>query len=126
MTDDTNNVSNSWISSFPKPAKNLLCARHIDKDRRRGLRENVRTQEDIAEVYTALKTLQLEANEAAFQKLLQDFCNWCEESSPRFLAYFTDTYLKRPEQWAACFRAGVGCNTFMYTEAFHTMQKDIL
>ena len=98
---------------------------HIDKNWRRGLREHVRSQEDIAEVYTALKTLQLEGNKAAFRKLLQDFCAWCETNYPRFHGYFTDTYVKHPEQWAACFRAGAGCNTNMYTEAFHNILKGL-
>eukprot|EP00794_Sanderia_malayensis_P011705 gene11705-12923_t len=125
MSDDCNNFYNSWISCFPKPAKKLLCAWHIDKNWRRGLREHIKTQDDIAEVYAALKTLQLEVNEATFRKLLQDFSSWCEESYPRFHAYFTEGYMKRPEQWATCFRAGTGINTNMYTEAFHNLLKGL-
>lgn len=125
MTDDCNNFYNSWISCFPKPDKKLLCAWHIDKNWRRGLREHVKSQDDIIEVYAALKTLQLEVNEATFRKLLQEFCSWCEESYPRFHAYFTEAYVKRPEQWATCFRAGTGMNTNMYTEAFHNILKGL-
>ena len=72
-----------------------------------------KSQEDVAEVFRALKTLQLEVNKATFRKLLHDFCSWLEESYPRFNAYFTEAYVTRPERWATCFRAGTGINTNM-------------
>lgn len=125
MSDDANNFYNAWVLNFPKPEKKLICAWHVDKNWRKGLRTHISTKDDMAEVYAALKTMQFEENESMFRKQLQEFCAWCEKTYPRFFDYFTDTYVRHVEQWALCFRVGAGINTNMTTEAFHNLLKGL-
>ena len=125
MSDDANNFYNGCILNFPKPEKKLICAWHVDKNWRKGLRTHISTKDDMAEVYAALKTMQFEENESLFRKQLQEFCAWCKNTYPRFYDYFADTYVRHVEQWALCFRVGAGINTNMTTEAFHNLLKGL-
>ena len=125
MSDDANNFYNAWVLNFPRPSKKLICAWHVDKNWRKGLKSHISTTDDMAVVYAALKTMQFEEDEAKFRKQLQEFCGWCEKTYPRFYSYFFPTYVKHVEQWALCFRIDAGINTNMATEAFHNILKGL-
>eukprot|EP00112_Aurelia_sp_Birch-Aquarium-sp1_P025985 Seg8946.1 transcript_id=Seg8946.1/GoldUCD/mRNA.D3Y31 product="hypothetical protein" protein_id=Seg8946.1/GoldUCD/D3Y31 len=125
MSDVANNFFNAWVANFSRPEKKLLCAWHINKNWRKGLRMHIRAKDDMAEVYAALKTMQMEDDESNFRKLLQEFCTWCEKSYSRFHEYFVEIYVKNKEQWTLCFRAETGINTNMTTEAFHNVLKGL-
>eukprot|EP00794_Sanderia_malayensis_P006481 gene6481-7221_t len=125
MSDDANNFYNSWIYHFAAPKSKLICSWHVDRNWRKNLRKHVQRQEQQAEIYKALKTLQMELNENAFRKGIQQFSAWCEKKSPGFNDYFMDYYMHQPQQWASCFRIGKGINTNMVTEAFHNVLKGV-
>ena len=68
MSDDANNFYNAWILHFAAPSSKLICSWHVDKNWRKNLRKHIHSQQEQAEVYKALKTLQMELDEAVLQK----------------------------------------------------------
>jgi len=55
----------------PTPKKMLLCAWHVDMNWRRGLHTHLKGNNDMADIYTILKTPEIEAEESTFRKNLQ-------------------------------------------------------
>ena len=111
VADDANNFYNAWPSYFPVPDSKLICSWHVDKNWQKNLQKHVQTHGEQGKIYKALKLIQMELQETVFWKLVQEFSGWCEEKYRSFNAYFMETYMHSPEQWASCFGFGAGVNT---------------
>ena len=91
MSDDASNFYNAWAANFPKPGKKFICAWHVDRNWRKGLKTHIATMEDMLEVYAALKTMQYEEHDSHFRKQLKQFYARCETTFPKFHNYFLET-----------------------------------
>ena len=97
--------------------------------RRQSAEESIfkytRDIEEQAHVYKIVKTLQTEANEAAFKSKLPEFCSLAEESYPKFYDYFKNAFLQREKLRAYCFRESTAANTNMALECFHRVLQSV-
>ena len=74
MSDMADQFFTAWIGVFGVgETKHLYCSWHVDKAWRKGLNVNVEAKQDRIEFYHHLRILLQEADEAAFQVLLQQF-----------------------------------------------------
>ena len=125
MSDDTDAYYNTWVSTFSRPDRKLLCSWHVDHSWRRKLNEHLKDKEQMADVYPALKSLQNELSETSFRRSLQHFMAWIKRKSKPLAKYFEKEYVGRTREWAACFRVGSRKNTNMLVERFHRMLKEV-
>lgn len=124
MSDDAQQYYTAWVSTFACTPKKLLCTWHVD----RAWRENIKLLKDIdleATVYHNLRVLLEECDIQTFESLLESTITNLDKnkSTQGFGKYFSEHYVKRKEQWAACYRKGSCINTNMYVEAFHRVLK---
>ena len=125
MSDDTDAYYNTWVSTFSRPDRKLLCRWHVDRSWQRKLNEHLKDKEQMVEVYAALKSLQNELSETSFRRSLQHFMAWIKGKSKPLAKYFEKEYVGRTREWAACFRVGSRANTNMFVERFHRMLKEV-
>ena len=127
MSDDDPIFYNAWSNIMPKPQHNLLCAWHVDRSWRKQLQKVKGTQENKSQVYKCVRLLLQSTDEEEFKALLkitvQEFLG-CETTRD-FGNYFNSHYANRPQQWAYCYRKGLGINTNMYLESFHKILKHV-
>ena len=119
MSDDTDAYYNTWVSTFSRPDRKLLCRWHVDRSWQRKLNEHLKDKEQMVEVYAALKSLQNELSETSFRRSLQHFMAWIKGKSKPLAKYFEKKYVGRTREWAACFWVGSWANTNMFVECFH-------
>ena len=79
----------------------------------------------MAEVYTALKSLQNDLSETSSRRSLQHFMAWIKGISEPLAKYFEKENTGRTREWAACFLVGSRPNTKMYVEHFHRTLKEV-
>ena len=125
MSDDPDAYYNTWVSTFSRPDRKLLCSWHVDRSWQRKLNEHLKDKEQMAEVYAALKSLQNELSETSFRRSLQHFMAWIKGKSKPLAKYFEKEYVGRTREWAACFWVGSRANTNMFVEGFHRMLKEV-
>ena len=98
MSDDTDTYYNTWVSTFLRPDRKLLCSWHIDCSWRRKLYKHLKDKEQMAEVYAALKSLQNELSETSFSRSLQHFMAWIKRKSKPLAKYFEKEYVGRTRE----------------------------
>lgn len=124
MSDDADQYYNAWIAVFgSKVTKKLLCAWHVDRSWRHGVRDHISGKEDQIDIYHHLRTLLAEREESKFRLLLQEFLTYTSSKHPNFYKYFNNEYCSRLQQRASCFRTHTTVNTNMFLEAFHRTLK---
>ena len=67
------------------------------------------------------RTVLQQTNETLFDECLQGFLNRLSlyTKTASFKTYFERDWVPCKQQWAYCFRVGLGINTNMFVEAFH-------
>ncbi|KAJ8044375.1 Zinc finger transcription factor family protein 17 [Holothuria leucospilota] len=128
VTNMDSSMYNLWTETFSKPWRKLDCSWYVDDVWRENIFTHVANVEQQLVIYTFLKTLQYEANEITFRKLMQEFLVLLDEVSPGFKQYFTDDFLSHDRcfHWAFCFRTGFLANASQIDDAFHKMVRSFL
>lgn len=121
MSDDASQYYKAWETVMGAGSKKLLCSWHVDRAWR-GKIKGISSEKQAA-TYKALKVLQCETNTEDFHKMLLEFLG--DPQLADFGLYFEKYYASRPQQWAYCFRLGVGINTNMHLESFHKIIKHV-
>ena len=123
----TSNTAKVWYYYTLQRGRQIQgsCAWHIDRSWRTALRENVKSNEDQADIYYHLRTLLQENNEPKFRVMLQKFLTYLESKSDVYFKYFKENYcsVTRIKLWASCYRDGCTVNTNMFLESFHRVLK---
>ena len=85
------------------------------------------TRQLQATIYHNLRVLLEETDTATFETLLHATLQNLSTSKDTqgFRKYFVQYYVRRKEQWAACYRTGSLINTNMYVEAFHSAEVHV-
>ena len=126
MSDMAPQFYNAWVASMGEPRpKRLVCAWHVDKAWRAELKMKIGDTALEAEVYKMLRMVL----EQTSTRLFQDYVGALDAKlssdlkMKQFHTYFLQDWLQNKEIWASCYRAGLGINTNMFTEAFHRVFK---
>lgn len=127
MSDIAAQFYNAWVGVMddcPRPQK-LLCTWHVDRAITTELRKKIGDKPTEGEVYKMFRTVLEQTNETLFDECLQGFLNRVSLSAKTasFKTYFERDWVPRKQQWAYCFRVGLGINTNMFVEAFHHVFK---
>lgn len=128
MSDDAPAFNNVWSKVMSVPKHKLLCTWHVDKNWRKNLSKIKGGQDKKSLVYKTIKVLlqSLSAKEEFGELLSKTVSNLLNDPDTlEFGEYFVQFYCGRPEQWAYCFRQGLGINTNMYLESFHRSLKHL-
>lgn len=123
MSDDAQQYYTAWCTVFGGTPSKLLCMWHVDRSWRKSLNEHVDSSQCRIEIYHQLRVLLLEQNQTEFHMQLQRFMSYVHKHHFCYYEYFKRTYVRRCEQWAACYRIGCIANTNMFTESFHRLLK---
>lgn len=124
MSDDADQYFNAWKAVFGAIGTNkLLCAWHIDRSWRHGLKDHILGKEEQINMYHHLCALLTEREESNFRLILQEVLTYANNYHPKFHTYFKNNYCSRLQQWASCFRTHTTVNTNMFLEAFHRTLK---
>ena len=122
MSDDADQFFNAWKGLFgDNGTKKLLCAWHVDRVWREGLKKHIDTKASRVEIYQ-LRVLLMQNEEPSFRVLLQQFSTYLDAEN-RFCLYFKTEYCNRLETWASCYRVGTTVNTNMFVDTFHRLLK---
>ena len=126
MTDDAEQFYNAWVAVFGLGPKKLLCIWHVDRAWRKAL-NSLKDKETAALVYHNLRLLLEESDPKSFHAMQKNTITQLGDSPAtcKFAEYFKAEYVKRPDQWAACYRKGSNINTNMYVESFHRLLKHV-
>ena len=124
MTDDAEQYYSAWVAVFGLGPHKLLCTWHVDRAWR-GAVNTIRDKETAALVYHNIRVLMEEGDENKFKTLLHKTMAQLGDSQATvgFAKYFNTHYVKRVEEWAACYRKSANINTNMYVESFHRILK---
>ncbi|XP_065203343.1 uncharacterized protein LOC135833443 [Planococcus citri] len=123
MSDDEPLYYNSWKNVMTEAKNQIVCKWYIDRAWRKSL-DKLGNKETKHEIYTTLRTLLDEPNKQVFEYSLRNFLRKLdEEGFHEFAEFFTTTYAKRPQVWAACYREEAFLNTSMALEASHKALK---
>ena len=107
-----------WIGT-----EKFLCIWHVDRAWRKAL-NSLKNKETAA---LNLWLLLEESDPKSFHAMLKNTITQLDDSPAtcKFAEYFKAEYVKRPDQWAACYRKGCNINTNMYVESFHRLLKHV-
>ncbi len=127
MSDIAPQFYNAWVgvmNDCPRPLK-LLCTWHVDRAISQELRKKIGDMQTESEVYKMFRTVLEQTDETLFDDCLRGFLNRLTLSTKLapFKKYFEKEWAPRKQQWAYCFRVGLGINTNMFVEAFHKVFK---
>lgn len=127
MSDIAPQFYNAWVGVMdecPRPQK-LLCTWHVDKAITHELRKKIGDIATELEIYKMFRTVLEQTDETLFDDCLRGFLKRLSLSTKTasFKKYFEREWASRKEQWAYCFRVGLGINTNMFVEAFHKVFK---
>ena len=124
MSDDADQYFTACAKEYNNKPHKLLCSWHVDRAWRVNLRQ-IRDRNLEVTVYHNLRVLLEERDKSRFDKLLEATMEQLShnECTRSFKDYFEKHYVRRKEQWAACYRQGSMINTNMYVEAFHRVLK---
>ena len=126
MSDDAEQFHNAWRSVFGNVDNKLLCTWHVDRAWREKL-TLIKDKETQMIVYHSLRLLMEETEVKKFEMLLTKTVQQLQTNATtaEFGQYFINTYMRRKEQWASCYRQQSFINTNMHVEAFHHVLKYI-
>eukprot|EP00795_Rhopilema_esculentum_P011122 gene11122-20001_t len=98
------------------PTKKLLCTWHVDKARQEAIHQKIRNFRKQASVYTMMKTVLDETEEASFQDRLSTvFTGFASsQGTHSFYEYFNSYWASKTSKWAYCYRLREGINTNKY------------
>ena len=86
-----------------------------------------KSQDDAVQtaVYKMRRTMLEETSEATFNDLLTKLLAQLQsdDKTTAFQRYFSSVWVPKAQEWAFCYRCGLGFNTNMYVEAFHRTFK---
>ena len=127
MSDVAPQFYNAWVGVMddcPRPKK-LLCTWHVDRAVTKELRKKIGDLQTEVEVYKMFRTVLEQTSEILFEESLRGFIRRLSLSSKTasFRKYFEQEWVSRKQEWAYCFRVGLGINTNMFVEAFHKVFK---
>ena len=120
MTDDDNSEWSAFSKAFGNDIRHLLCKWHIHRTWKRRLQSLLPHDVDLQiEIYRALVVLMDEKNENDFKKMANNFIEIYKSKCKKFIDYFIEKYMNRPEVWAMCYRNFPHANTDtnMYVES---------
>ena len=123
MSDIEAQFYNAWVGVMddcPRPQK-LLCTWHVDKAISTKLRKKIGDLPTEVKIYKMFQTVLEQTDESLFDDCMQGFLNRLSLSkkTTSFKTYFEREWVPQKQQWAYCFRVGLGINTNMFVEAFH-------
>jgi hypothetical protein len=127
ITDDDPALINSITSGLDEVVWHILCIWHIHRTLQAKLREHVKDNELLDEMYNVLCVLIAEPDEVQFQALVDSFTDEYALKSPAFHKYFVNTFFPKAQKWAKCFRKMHHGNTdtTMLVESFHNILKTV-
>ncbi|CAL4133753.1 unnamed protein product [Meganyctiphanes norvegica] len=126
MTDDDIAAYNALNAVFGSGIVHLLCHTHTKRLWMRKIKLLVPDDQLKVEIYSSLEELIYVDSENAFESMKMFFIERYNPLCPKFVSYFTKSYLHCPELWAMCHRKyyTVYTDTSLYVEAFHNQLKN--
>ncbi|XP_025415308.1 uncharacterized protein LOC112687015 [Sipha flava] len=128
MCNDAPAYYNAWSIVMGDVPHRLLCIWHVDRNWRKHLCKIKRRAEKKFLVYKTLRVLlqitSVDEFKTCQDQVINDLLK--DEDTHAFGIYFKDSYSKRSEVWAYCYRLKKGINTNMYLESFHKVLKHYL
>ena len=121
MSDLAEQFYSAWIAAFysTKPPKKLICTWHVDRAWRENLKKFTNSELKVT-LYHNLRVLLEETDVHMIELLLERTIHNLKDSNVTFgfADYFEKNYVKRKEEWAACYRKESLVYTNMYVETF--------
>ena len=125
MSDIVTQFYDAFVAVNVCQPKKLLCTWHVDKAWQEAIRQKIKNVGKQADVYTMMRTVLEETDEASFQDRLSTLVTGLASSQETrsFYEYFNSYWASKTSEWAYCYRLREGINTNMFVEAFHRVFK---
>ena len=125
MSDIVTQFYDAFVAVNVCQPKKLLCTWHVDKAWQEAIRQKINNVGKQADVYTMMRTVLEETDEASFQDRLSTLVTGLASSQETrsFYEYFNSYWASKTSEWAYCYRLREGINTNMFVEAFHRVFK---
>ncbi|XP_052121990.1 uncharacterized protein LOC113217748 [Frankliniella occidentalis] len=125
ITDDDPKLINSVNAGLGEAIWHLLCVWHIHRTIQSNLRERIKDNDLVNEIYGIMCVLIEECDESQFIQLKDSFLNEYSNNCPEFTKYFNNTFFPKAHKWAKCYRLKphAETETTMLVESFHNILK---
>lgn len=125
MTDMDNSYYNAWSMVMGKPKQKRVCEWHVHQAWKRNL-PKITKKELRKPIWSDLMEVCRLQEKEVFLNRITELVNYLRsDADTRVFADYFDYYLRNIEEWALCYKQGVGPNTNMILENLHKQLKHV-
>ncbi|XP_065650281.1 uncharacterized protein LOC136078435 [Hydra vulgaris] len=125
MSDMASQYYEAFCDAYLCEPLKFWCTWHVDKAWREELHKKIHNLEMEADIYKRIRFLLQLSDRNLFDDYLHLLMNYLHSSdlTQLFAEYFEKYWVSNKQNWAFCYRMGLGINTNMYVESFHKVFK---